>query len=107
MSEANKSPFIPLLLLGLAVVLWFGFQASELFQERSRMQAAGVAQEETYAKARKMRGQLDAIAAGAQRLADQGNPGAISVINALKARGITINPTPAGVDEQPVGAARN
>lgn len=103
MNEANKSPFIPLLILGLAVVIWFGFQAAELYQERGRLLAARAAQEETLVKAQKMRGQLDVIAAGAQKLADQGNPGAISVINALRARGITINPAAAGSEGQPSG----
>lgn len=49
-----------------------------------------------------MRAQLDAIAAGTARLAQQGNVNAAQVVNALRARGITINPD-AQKAAQPVG----
>ena len=93
---SHFSPFVPLLLIGLAVVTTFGFQTFELVQERGRLLAARVAQQEAVAGAQKMRGQLDAIATGAQKLADAGNTGAVLVVNALKERGVTIGLTATG-----------
>ena len=101
MPAVNKSPFYPMLLLGLAVVAAFAFQTSELVQERSRLLNVRTAQQETLAKARHMRGQLDAIAAGAQKLADAGNASAVMVINALKERGVTISPAAPGAPARP------
>ena len=39
-----------------------------------------------------MRAQMDVIAAGTARLAQTGNPNALQIVNALKDRGISINP---------------
>lgn len=100
MSEANKTSFFPLLVLSTALLAWFGFQSNELYQERNRLQIAKTAQEETFTKSQKMRSQLDVIAAGTQKLADSGNTGAQTVVNAMKARGITINPAATGVAAQ-------
>jgi hypothetical protein len=88
---------IPILLGLLTLVLWFGFQTSQLLKERDNLKTLSANQAAIYANAQKMRGQMDAIAAGTARLAQAGNPNAQQVVNALRARGITINPnaTPA------------
>ena len=96
MSEAERekhySLFAPLLLALLTLVLWFGFQASQLLKERDNLKTLRANQDATYGNAQKMRTQLDAVAAGTARLAQQGNANAAQVVNALRARGITINP---------------
>jgi uncharacterized protein HemX len=90
--KATYSPFLPLALLGLAVVAWFGYQTVQLQGERSAQQKALQDQEQVVQNATKMRSQLDALAAETQRLADQGNPNAKLLIDELRKRGITINP---------------
>jgi len=93
MSEQTQhSLFLPALLTALAVVVWFAFQTTQLIKERGNLATLQENQEVTYENAQKMRAQLDAIAAGTQRLADAGNPNAQAIVNALRQRGITINP---------------
>lgn len=93
MNEEKQSRFfLPLLLLAVAVVIWFAFQASQLYQERANLAGLHSSQEATYQNAQKMRGQLDSLAAGTQKLANTGNRNAKAVVNALQQRGITIKP---------------
>jgi cell division protein FtsL len=90
--QEQRGLFVPLFILSSALVIWFGFQTSQLVTERSNLKTLHQNQEAIYQNAQKMRGQLDAIAAGTQRLANAGNPNAAQIVNALRARGITINP---------------
>lgn len=83
---------LPILLGLLTLVLWFGFQTSQLLKERDNLDALSANQQAIYGNAQKLRAQLDALAAGTARLAQQGNPNAQQVVNALNAKGITINP---------------
>ena len=84
--------FVPVLLIALALVVWFGFQASQLYAERAQLAGLRSTQEATYQNAQKMRAQLDSLAAGTQKLASAGNKNAQAVVNALNQRGITIKP---------------
>lgn len=93
--QASHSPFLPLALLTLAVVAWFGYQTVQLLGERSAQHKAIGDQEQVVQNANKMRAQLDALAAETQRLADQGNPNAKLLVEELRKRGITINPNAA------------
>ncbi|MBK7325011.1 MAG: hypothetical protein IPI89_02405 [Propionivibrio sp.] len=93
MSDQNQNnAFLPILLIASAAVIWSGFQASQLFQERTNLANLRTNQETTFANARKMRSQLDTLAAGTQKLASAGNKNAQTVVSALQQRGITINP---------------
>ena len=89
--QQQASLFLPVLLIALALVVWFGFQARQLNQERTQLANLRVNQETTYQNAKKMRAQLDSLAAGTQKLASAGNKNAQAVVNALQQRGITIN----------------
>ena len=91
-AEAPYSPFLPLAVLTLAVVAWFGYQTVQLVAERTAQHKAIGDQEQVVQNATKMRVQLDALAAETQRLADQGNPNAKLLVEELRKRGITINP---------------
>lgn len=91
-SEQRRGVMLPMLLGLLALVLWFGFQTTQLIQERGAIDTRKANQEKIYANAQKMRAQLDAIAAGTSRLAQQGNTHAQQIVMALRARGISINP---------------
>jgi hypothetical protein len=87
------SPFAPLLLIGCAVLGWMGFQTHQLMSERSNLDAARTNQAQPLEQSRKLRAALDSIAASTQRLADSGDPNAKQLVDELKKRGITINPS--------------
>jgi hypothetical protein len=84
--------FLPILLGLLTLVLWFGFQTSQLTKERDNLNTLRSNQQVMHDNAQKLRTQLDVLAAGTARLAQQGNPNAQQLVNALRAQGITINP---------------
>ena len=92
---ASRSAFIPLLLGGLAVLGWLGFQAWQFNMESQALQAAYASQQQTVDGAAKLRASLDTLAADTQRLADAGNPNARTLVDELKKRGVTISTTPA------------
>jgi hypothetical protein len=92
MDSSRQSLFLPLFLALITLVLWFGFQTSQLVKARTNLKTLQANQETMFNNAQKMRAQLDAIAAGTARLAERGNANAAQVVNALKAKGITINP---------------
>ena len=97
MSEPVRhySPFAPVLLGLVTLVLWFGFQTAQLLKERENLTTLRGNQTTIYGNAQKMRAQLDALAAQTARLAQAGNANAAQIVNALKARGITIDPSKA------------
>ena len=86
------SAFVPLLLLGLAVLAVLGWQTWSLSSERGALNTAFEAQQQTVDNAGKLRASLDGLAADTQRLADRGNPNAAQLVTELKKRGITIDP---------------
>lgn len=88
----SRSAFVPLLLGGLAVLGWLGFQAQQLYAERQALQTAYASQQQTVDNSAKLRASLDTLAADTQRLADAGNPNARALVDELKKRGVTINP---------------
>jgi hypothetical protein len=93
MSEKEQHGiFVPLCLVMVALALWFGFQTFQLVKERDTIKNLRANQTAIYDNAQKMRAQLEAIAAEMAKLAQAGNPHATQMVNALKARGITINP---------------
>ena len=85
------SAFVPVLLFGLAVLAVLGWQTWVLASERSALNTAHAAQQQTVDNAGKLRGSLDALAADTQRLADAGNASAALLVAELRKRGITIN----------------
>lgn len=84
--------FLPFLLVTVALLVWFVFQTAQLIAERSQVDALHANQAQVFQNAQRMRRQLDALAAGTQRLADGGNANAQAITAALRQRGITINP---------------
>jgi hypothetical protein len=97
---ATVSAFLPLLILGLAILVWFGFQATQLRVERDAMRTGITNQDKAVQDSKKLRDALDALARGTAQLADGGNPNARLVVDELKKRGITITP-----DQPAAGAA--
>lgn len=95
--EQHYGSFAPLFLGLLTLTIWFGFQTTQLLKEKENLANLKTNQTQVYANAQKMRAQLDALAAETAKLAQAGNPNAAALVNALKARGITIDPSKAQV----------
>jgi len=100
MTDPNRtaSAFVPLLLVMIGLLIWSGAQMYQLFSERSTLKTLLSNQATPFAASQKLRVQLDAVASGTQRLADQGNQNARLVVEELRKRGITINPSAAPVE---------
>jgi hypothetical protein len=96
--------FPPVLILVLALVGWFSFQAFQLFEERSALQESRFAQEQSVLTATKLRGSLDAMARETARLAQQGNPNARLLVEELRKRGVTINPDAGNTVDTTIGS---
>ena len=94
-TNANRSPyspFVPVLLMGVALVGWLGFQTVQLVAERNQLSAQTTAMAPTLENAAKLRTQGDALVNATQALASQGNPNAQRMVAELQRRGITIKP---------------
>lgn len=87
------NPFVPLLLALAGLLGWFAVQTWLLTDERTSLRAAHASQQQTVDNAAKLRQSLDALAADTQRMADAGNPNARLLVDELRRRGITINPS--------------
>jgi hypothetical protein len=95
MTGNERNPFLPLLIILITLTLWFGFQTYQLQQERKSLSVLAANQEPLYKNSQKLRNQLDALASGTSRLAQQGNANAQQIVSALAQRGITIHPNEA------------
>lgn len=69
-----------------------GFQTIQLVSEHGNLNQVYANQENPLQSAQKIRTQMDVIASGTVKLAGQGNANAKVIIQALAARGITIDP---------------
>ena len=90
----QRSPFLPVLLLALAVAGWSCFQAAQLLKERDNMHATIAAQEKNVQDSQKLRDALDTVARETAQLADGGNQNAKLIVDELRKRGVTINLNP-------------
>jgi hypothetical protein len=88
----QSSPFVPLLLMGLALLAWTAFQTFELLQDRGNLNGTYAAQQAPIKSSQQLRASLSAIAGDTQKLADAGDPGAKLIVSQLSQRGITIHP---------------
>ena len=102
----TMSAFLPIVMIGLVLLAWFVFQATQLRAERDAIRDATVGQDRSVDEAKKLRDSFYAIAHGAEQLADAGNPSARLIVDGLKQRGITItpNPPPGGSEPAPAPA---
>ena len=91
-SVGARSPFIPVLLLAVALLGMLTFQTIQIYRDGDSLQELKVSQEQPLEEARRLRTQLDGVAADTARLSEQGNPNAQRVVDELRKRGVTINP---------------
>lgn len=88
--NAPRSAFVPVLLMGVTMAGWLGFQMVQLVAERNQLNAQIVALATPLENAAKLRAQGDALVNAAQALANQGNANAQRMVAELQQRGITI-----------------
>lgn len=93
-NAANRSVFVPFLVLAAAFVIWTGFQSANLMREHDGLTTAHQGQTTQLAEAAKLRASLDSVASETRKLADAGNPDAKLIVDELKKRGVTIAATP-------------
>jgi|PlaIllAssembly_1097288.scaffolds.fasta_scaffold3796124_1 hypothetical protein len=87
--------FLPVLLLAVALVGWFAFQTAQLLHERSLLKQLRTNQETQVQQSVKVRSALDGLARDTAQLAEQGNANAKLLVDELRKRNITINPSAA------------
>lgn len=90
------SSFWPLLLLASSWLVWMGYHTWQLERDRQSLASLRTQLEQPFARSGQLRQALDTLAADTKRLADAGNPGARLVIEELKRRGVTIDPSAGG-----------
>ena len=90
--SAQRSPFIPALLLGLAVLGWMTFQTTQMVAGRNNLTAAIAAQEPQMEQSKKVRAALESIVTRTARVARAGNANATVIVEELRKRGISVNP---------------
>jgi hypothetical protein len=91
MTENGRNAFVPMLITSITLVLWFGFQTYQLLQEKNNLGILAANQEAVHKNSEKMRAQLEVLASGTSKLAQQGNANAQQIVSALAQRGVTIN----------------
>jgi len=87
----TRGPFLPVLLLAIALIAWLGFQAVEQARDKEQLGALRKVLEPQEAAAQKVRASLEAVATGTAKLAADGDASARAVIEELRKRGITVN----------------
>lgn len=90
--DQRFSPFVPMLLIVLALFVWLAFQSLQLVLEQRQLTLAQANQESQYQAATKLRAALDGVATAAAKLATAGNANARVVVDELSTRGVTIRP---------------
>ncbi len=91
----SRSAFLPLLLLAIAMSTSLVFQTVQLAHERQQLElmSAGLLPQEQASI--KLRASLDKVATATAKLAAEGNVNARAIVEQLRSRGVTINPSKA------------
>ena len=87
------NPFVPLLLMVISLTLWFATLAMQNWSEHQQFASAKSGLDVPEQNAKKLRAALDAVAGATARLGDGGNANAKVIVEELRKRGITINPS--------------
>ncbi|MCG6943300.1 MAG: hypothetical protein LJE69_18870 [Thiohalocapsa sp.] len=90
--DKPTSAFLPILLVTCAITGLLLFQATQLSKDRSALVDLRAGQKPAYKEAQRLQDQLEGIAADTAVLAGKGNGNAILIVEALRSRGITIDP---------------
>ncbi len=85
----GRSPFLPILLVVLSLILMVGFQLTQLLKGRATIKAKLEAQEVPLQESKKVRQQLDVIVKQTYQLAVNGNKNAEKIVTQMKRAGLT------------------
>jgi hypothetical protein len=91
--DKPTSAFLPILLVTCAITGLLLFQAAQLYGDRSELAELRATQKPAFEEARRLQNQLEGMAADTAELAERGNPNARLIVDALRSRGITIDPS--------------
>lgn len=95
-SSSLRSPFVPLLLVIIAWLVWSAFQTDLLVTEHQGLIQLHTLQQSQLEQAREVEGSYLALVTATESLAAQGDANAKLVVDQLKARGIQLPPTQTG-----------
>ena len=87
------NPFVPLLLMVISLAVWFVTLAIQHWSEHQQLASAKSGLDVPEQNAKKLRTALDAVASATAKLGDAGNANAKVIVEELRKRGITINPS--------------
>jgi hypothetical protein len=93
-SDENGILQLQLLLLSSAFVLLLSFQTYSLIRDRVALFSVRAGQEANVQQSLKLRQQLDSLAKGTARLADDGDANARAVVDAMRKQGVTLKAPP-------------
>jgi hypothetical protein len=88
-SPVERGTNLPLTILLVALVLWFGFQTLQLATERVNLGEARGHQEAAMQESQKLRTQFESLISKTSELANKGHAGAKLVMDELQKRGMT------------------
>jgi hypothetical protein len=91
-SPVERGTNLPLTILLVALVLWFGFQTLQLATERANLGEARGHQEAAMQESQKLRTQFESLISKTSELANKGHAGAKLVMDELQKRGMTAQP---------------
>lgn len=92
---------LPVTLILVALLIWFGFQSLQLVRERANLSAAKASQETALRETEKITQQFQGLMARTVELASQGHAGARMVVEELQRRGIGVAPAVRPAEKQP------
>jgi hypothetical protein len=87
----ERSPFVPLLIVVLAMLASSAFQLVQLLGEANVLATSRETQQKQYEQAQRVREGLDALATETRKLAEGGNANAKLILEELRKRGVTIS----------------
>jgi hypothetical protein len=90
--RVERGANLPLTILLIALVLWFGFQTLQLASERANLGEARGHQEAAMQEAQKLRTQFESLISKTSELANKGHAGAKLVMEELQKRGMAAQP---------------
>lgn len=96
----RHSPFLPILLLAIAILGTEVFQTAVFIYGRGSLQEVIAGQDVQMEQSKQVRAALASLVTRTARLAKAGNANATLIVEQLRKRGVTINP-----DAQPSSAA--
>jgi hypothetical protein len=91
-APVERASNVPLTILLIALVVWFGFQTLQLATERANLGEARGHQEAAMQESEKLRSQFESLISKTSELANKGHTGAKLVMDELQKRGMMAQP---------------